>query len=200
MLCKLCPRPNPEEVAVLPEAKINDSRISTSTKSGKAKATDLGNGKPPIKTFDEQNFSVSALPPTNLKDFGKPKYGLSKASWKLMVLSRLAVEDLTINILNLEVNLFPMVGALEKLLELSRLESIAEEVMPKDSLFRRPPTSTKDRVHSKSSFWNATSFEHELNEPKQSGSPISLRKRSKAKELAELDEQTFKALSLFVSD
>ena len=52
-------------------------------------------------------MSASKVPPIFLSEFGKPKYGLSKSSWKLLLITRLIVEDITINMLGFKLDIYP---------------------------------------------------------------------------------------------
>ena len=94
VLCKLCPRPKPS---------IVDSPTEIGGISINSKGT--ANASSKVKPLD-QSLAVSGIPVTFISDFGQPKYGLSFPSWRLLILSRLATEDILVNLLNIKVNLY----------------------------------------------------------------------------------------------
>ena len=102
---KLCPRPDvivQSYGADHPKVLRSPSRLNKSTKSTKKKS--LSGKNPPRKPsggpIDEKGEEpayghcvyVSGIPPTSITDFGEAKYGMTKATWQLLIKSRLAVE------------------------------------------------------------------------------------------------------------
>jgi hypothetical protein len=91
--------------------------------------------KPSERSFEERNFLSSSLPRTLIKDFGKSRYGLSKSSWTLLVLSRLCVDEIVLTLLGMRVDPYQNVMDIAE-------ESKAVDVQ--ESFLRRNHFSSED--------------------------------------------------------
>jgi len=118
VLCVLCPRPKPSDQenpsSAIPPSKTIIKEIKRQASSKSLKNENNDNSKSDskvqqnrIQTFEEKFLSASKVPPIFLSEFGKPKYGLSKSSWKLLLITRLNVEDITINMLGFKLDIYP---------------------------------------------------------------------------------------------
>lgn len=130
VFCKLCPRPTPLEPPKTQQS-TND-RISASTKSGKVMSLWKDVAKPSERSFEERNFLSSSLPRTLIKDFGKSKYGLSKSSWILLVLSRLCVDEIVLTLLGMKVDPYQKVDGI---IEESKVDDVQESFLSRNNHF-----------------------------------------------------------------
>ena len=112
VICKLCPRPdiivqsygaNQPKVLRSPSKLVSKStKLSKKESLESSKVERFRRAKSKMDEDDDEleyghKFYVSGIPLTSLSDFGKPRYGMTKAVWELLVKSRLAVEVPTLS-------------------------------------------------------------------------------------------------------
>ena len=114
VICKLCPRPDvivqsygANQPKVLRSPSKLNRQSSKVTREKSSKDFKLEKKKQRMakknKTDDDENsddqdyghkFYVSGIPLTSITDFGEPRYGMTVATWQLLVKSRLTIEVL----------------------------------------------------------------------------------------------------------